>query len=208
MLLLPIFVEVSGMRTWQKRVLKGFTLLLAMVAVLYAFSSGPPPGRTGGFGESTCQDCHEFGPSDNGSFAILGVPDTYTPGQGYPIMVVLSQPGQMRWGFQLAARFQADGSQAGNLSITDPDNTQILMNDSGVQYVEHTSAGTYEGTADGPVSWGFTWTAPIDPSLGTVEFDAAGNAANGDHTPSGDYIYTTNVTSGAPSAGLKPVPRR
>ena len=197
------------MSAGHKRFLKAISLFTSMVVVMYAFSSGPPPGRTGGFGEHTCQDCHEFGPSDTGNFAILGVPDPYTAGQDYPITVMLSQPSQMRWGFQLAARFQADGSQAGNIRVTDPVNTQIRTSVDGcdpsdptcIQYIEHTSTGTYEGTPDGPVMWTFTWTAPSDPSLGRVEFDAAGNAADGDHTPLGDYIYTTSVTSGAPSNG-------
>ena len=200
------------MKSGHKKIVKSVTLFAATVAVVYAFSSGPPPGKTGGFGESTCMDCHQFGPDPSGSFTIAGVPDPYTPGQDYPITVTLGQPGQQRWGFELAARFQADGSQAGIITVTDPANTQIktivdgcdpTMDPTCVQYVEHTTAGTYEGTMDGPVSWTFTWTAPSDPSLGTVEFDAAGNAANGDHTPLGDYIYTTSVTSSAPFAGLK-----
>ena len=123
MLLLRELRRWSEMSAGHKRFLKAITLLTSMVVVMYAFSSGPPPGRTGGFGEHTCQDCHEFGPSDTGNFAILGVPDPYTAGQDYPITVMLSQPSQMRWGFQLAARFQADGSQAGNITVTDPDNT-------------------------------------------------------------------------------------
>jgi hypothetical protein len=138
---------------------------------------------------------------------ILGVPDQYIPGQDYPITVVLGQQGQSRWGFQLAARFQADGSQAGNLVVTDSENTQIRVSDSGVQYISHTSLGTQEGTPDGPVSWRFDWIAPDDPSLGTVELDAAGNAANGDHTPQGDFIYTTQVTSN-PTSGDDPKPAR
>ena len=210
------------MRTGHKRFIKGVTLLAATVAVVYAFSSGPPPGRTGGFGDTTCQDCHQFGADPSGSLTINGVPDPYTPGQDYPITVTLGMPGQQRWGFQLAARFQGDGSQtagsqAGLITVTDPDNTQIktvvngcdpTMDPTCVQFIEHTSTGTYLGTMDGPVSWTFTWTAPSDPTSGTVEFDAAGNAANGDGTPLGDYIYTTSATSGAPSMGPKAAPRR
>lgn len=171
---------------------KTVILMSTMVVVLYAFSTGPPPGHTGGFGEPTCQACHDFGPSD-GTFNILGVPDQYTPGEVYPITVEISQSGQVRWGFQLAARFQADGSQAGTLEVIDPDLTQI-MEQAGIQYIEHTSLGTMNGTPDGPVSWTFNWIAPDTPS-DTVQFNAAGNAANGDGTQFGDFIYTDEVTS-------------
>lgn len=172
-------------------VLKTFVLLFVMAVVLYAFSSGPPPGHTGGFGEPTCQRCHEFGPG-NGSFSIMGVPAQYTPGQAYPITVQIGQVGQSRWGFQLAVRFQSDASQAGTIQVTDPTNTQILEQN-GIQYIEHTSLGTRAGTPDGPVSWTFSWVAPS--ALAPVQFNAAGNAANNDGRPTGDFIYAAEVVT-------------
>ncbi len=163
-----------------------------MGVLVYAYSSGPPPGHTGGFGEPTCQVCHSFGPSD-GSFSILGAPAQYTPGEVYPITVEISQSGQARWGFQLAARFDNDETQAGSLIVTDPDNTQI-MEQGGIQYISHTFLGTQWGTLDGPVTWTFDWMAPTD-GTGTVRFNAAGNAADGDGTPDGDFIYTDETVS-------------
>ena len=177
-------------------------LLLAMVAFLYANSFGPPTRHTGGFGEPTCQSCHEFA-GEAGTFNILGVPEQYSPGMTYPIMVEISQPGQMRWGFQLAARFMADGVQAGTFELTDPMTTQITP-DADVQFVSHTSVGTYEGTPDGPVAWTFNWTAPPEGS-GPVQFNAAGNAANGDTLFDGDFIYSREVVS-MPARGVMPPP--
>ena len=42
----------------------------------------------------------------------------------------------------------------------------------------------------GPVEWHFDWIAP-DTDQGKIYFFAAGNAANGDFSSSGDHIFTT-----------------
>ena len=57
--------------------------------------------------------------------------------------------------------------------------------------MKHTSTGTYNGTSNGPVTWQFDWTVP-DPAVGTITFYAAGNAANGNGSTSGDYIYSVS----------------
>jgi hypothetical protein len=77
--------------------------------------------------------------------------------------------------------------------VTDSINTQWSTT-SGRQYIKQTSAGTYDGTSDGPVSWSFEWIAP-QPLAGTVTFYAAGNAANSGSGNKLDYIYTTSVSS-------------
>src|SRR5262249_13884214 len=60
-----------------------------------------------------------------------------------------------------------------------------------------TQQGTDLGTADG-TEWTFDWIAP-NADVGPVTFYAAGNAANGDDIPLGDYIYTTIASIGGPS---------
>ena len=74
----------------------------------------------------------------------------------------------------------------------------------GIQYVEHTSAGTRKGVADGPVEFRFKWIAP-DPKDGSVFFNAVGNAANSSGDPAGDYIYTAGAYSGVESLTAQPV---
>ncbi|MBI1748229.1 MAG: hypothetical protein HYR55_16845 [Acidobacteria bacterium] len=170
------------------------TILMAFTGLLLAFSAGPPLGRTGGFGESTCFDCHS-GPTPvdggGGTFTIEGVPPTYNPGADYAISVRLSQGAPaMRWGFELAVRRQADATQAG--ALTAGEGTQVRVS-AGVQYISHNSAGTRPGTPGG-TSWTFTWRAPA-AGAGVVQFNAAGNAANNDRTPSGDFIYTARATT-------------
>src|SRR5262245_4803592 len=162
-----------------------------------AFSSGPPAGYTGAPGEEpeACAECHV--PPDAGPGHItITAPQTYVPGQTYPITVTHSNsdPTRLRWGFELTALDTSD-EKAGNLQSLNSF-TQILNNQgpgSARQYIEHTAAGTFIGQQNG-ASWTFNWTAPaID--IGPVTFYAAGNQANNDGNTSGDNIYKTFVTS-------------
>src|SRR5690606_38196650 len=166
-------------------------------ALILAFSTGPIPGHTGGFNENSCHVCHlEFpvnsGHATGGQFYVAGVPKSYNPGSTYPVTVVISHPGQSRWGFQLSARFQESGEQAGTLVPTD-ENT-LIQEANGIQYISHTQVGTREGLRDGPVQFTFNWVAPTTGS-GPIFFNAAGNAANSSGDPLGDYIYTAGAYS-------------
>ena len=174
-------------------------LLWPLTAYLLGFSSGPLPRLTGGFQEQTCHSCHNSfrlneGRTRGGVFYLAGVPASYNAGQSYPITVLIGQPGQSRWGFELSVRAATSAKQAGELVPVD-EITQVKQAN-GIQYIEHTSAGTRRGTPNGPVEFHFNWIAP-DPSEGPVVFNAAGNAANSSEDPSGDYIYTAGAYSGA-----------
>jgi len=165
------------------------------VVTLWAYAEGPPFGLTGAFGEGTCQQCH-LGNSLNvsgGSLSIKNVPQNYTPGQTYPIQVVISRSGQQRWGFELAARETSNGRQAGTITSTSTATQLGVLG--GIQYIEHTSSGTSLGSAQG--TWTFNWTAPAT-SVGPVTFAAAGNAANGNFANTGDFIYTATAASQPP----------
>lgn len=163
-------------------------LVLSLPAILIARSSNPPDAKTGAPGEGTCRDCHSSYPlnSGDGSFSIIAPPE-FAADQTYTMSVVISDPGQMRWGFELTPL------DIGTITITDPTHTQ-QSSSGGRIYVKQTSAGTYNGTPNGPVSWEFDWTAPSDPP-DHVDFYAAGIAANANGGTSGDYVYTTSVTS-------------
>jgi uncharacterized repeat protein (TIGR01451 family) len=165
---------------------------------VHAFSAGPPAGYTGAPNEEpeACAECHV--PPDAGSGKIfISAPQTYVPGQTYPITVTHTNPDQtrLRWGFELTVLDTASDEKAGELHSLDG-LTQILNNagpGSARQYIEHTAAGTFVGQQNG-ATWTFNWTAPaID--VGPVIFYAAGNQANNDGNTSGDYIYKTFVVS-------------
>lgn len=163
-----------------------------------AFSAGPPAGYTGAPLEEpeACAECHV--PPDAGTGRIsITAPQTYVPGQTYPITVTHTNadPTRLRWGFELTVLDNASDEKAGDLQNNDS-TTQVLNNtgpNSARQYIEHTAGGTFIGQQNG-ASWTFNWTAP-STDVGPVTFYAAGNQANNDGNTSGDYIYRTFVAS-------------
>jgi len=163
---------------------------------VHAFSAGPPAGYTGAPGEEpeACAECHVPPDAGTGKIAITA-PQTYVPGQTYPITVTHTNadPTRLRWGFELTVLDTASDEKAGELQSTNG-LTQILNNagpGSARQYIEHTAAGTFVGQQNG-ASWTFNWTAPA-VDVGPVTFYAAGNQANNDGNTSGDNIYKTFV---------------
>jgi uncharacterized repeat protein (TIGR01451 family) len=170
---------------------------------VHAFSAGPPAGYTGAPQEEpeACAECHV--PPDAGTGQIsITAPQTYVPGQTYPITVSHTNADltRLRWGFELTVLDTASDEKAGELQNIDG-LTQILNNagpNSARQYIEHTSVGTFVGQQNG-ASWTFNWTAP-STDVGPVTFYAAGNQANNDGNTSGDYIYKTFVASAPASS--------
>jgi hypothetical protein len=139
----------------------------------------------------------------NGSIALLGLPAGYEPGLTYSVTLRLADPGQGRWGFELTAIDDVNLDQAGTLIATDPVNTQLSDNPGpDPDYLKHTTEGTHDGVPDGPVTWSFDWTAP---AAGNVTFYAAGNAADGNGAPTGDYIYLLERPVSA-TTGVTPEP--
>ncbi|HEX9793667.1 MAG TPA: choice-of-anchor V domain-containing protein [Planctomycetota bacterium] len=181
-------------------------LALLAVAPLPAgswLSAGPPDDKAAAppeFGQ--CYDCHTtLGQpinSGDGALAILGVPPAYQPGATYALQVVLQDPGQSRWGFELTET-DAAGATRGAFVLQDPAATQLSV--SGARtFVKHRSAGTRRGVPDGPVAWNVDWTAPA-AGAGTLTFWAAGNAANNRGNVSGDAIYSTAAASAEAGSG-------
>jgi uncharacterized repeat protein (TIGR01451 family) len=170
---------------------------------VHAFSAGPPAGYTGAPQEEpeACAECHV--PPDAGTGKIfITAPQTYVPGQTYPITVTHTNidTSRLRWGFELTVLDNASDEKAGELQST-TGLTQVLNNagpGSARQYIEHTAAGTFVGQQNG-ASWTFNWTAPAT-DVGPVTFYAAGNQANNDGNTSGDYIYKTFVASAPASS--------
>ncbi len=181
------------------------TVLLMASPLIAAYLDGPPPAHTGGFDEPSCRACH-FGAEPNdpaGALALAGVPDHYTPGQRYILTITLGREAMARGGFQLSARFAAGmeaGSQAGSLAATG-DRVEVVSNGEPVQYAHHTADGVVL-TQDASARWKVEWTAP--GAGGNVVFHVAGNAANGDDSAFGDYIYTTRATT-RPAGSADPV---
>jgi hypothetical protein len=169
-------------------------ILPAVPLVATAFRDGPLPGFTGGFNEPACTQCHFDNPPNapGGTLRIEGVPSTYTPGRRYALTISVARPGLTHGGFELASRFSAGpqaGRQAGTLTGLDARTRVIQSPDHAVQYIQHTRAGAE--AAAGEARWRVEWIAP-DRGQGDVTFHVAGNAANGDESPLGDFIYTAS----------------
>ena len=182
--------------------------MAAAPAALFAHSYGPGPGYSGAPGDQLCVACHGgTANSFNGSVTIsFAGAASYTPGQIMHVKVTISDPAQQRWGFEVSPRLASDpkSSGAGNLATVDA-NTQLTPSNGTLQWIEHTTAGTRNGTPNG-VAFDFDWTAPATDS-GDVTFYVAANAANGNGSPTGDHIYTTTATLSAASSSAKPAIR-
>lgn len=162
-----------------------------------AYADGAPPGFSGGFGESSCDACH-FEAAVNtppGRVTLTGVPERYVPGGRYPLAITLSRPGMLIGGFQLAARFDGNGTQAGTLAPGPGEDQRIRIEPGKIQYANQRQAGT-DLAEPGSAKWTVLWTAPTSP--GTVRFHVAANAADKDEAARGDYVYTAAATSRAP----------
>lgn len=174
-----------------------FRLLLSISFLFFGFAirlsgkpSRPNAKLTGGFGESTCLHCHSShqlneGRILGGDFEIEGIPAEYEAGKRYNLTIRMAHPGQSRWGFELSARSAHQASQAGQLIAVDS-NTHVKEED-GISYIMHANAGS-RSVAD-RASFSFIWIAP-ESAAGIILFNAAGNAANANDEPVGDYVYT------------------
>ncbi|MBI4472992.1 MAG: hypothetical protein HY646_10015 [Acidobacteria bacterium] len=179
-----------------------FTLVLGLVwtGYLFAYILGPDPASNGVFGNALAcatAGCHT-GASPNssgGSVTLSGLPSTWTPGQTYSLSVTIARTGQRVFGFQLSAVTDSTSQQAGTLAAGNS-RVQVVCGDSrgrqvncsttgAVQFAEHVNAQLVTST------YSVNWTAPSSASIGTVRFNVAGNAANGDNSNQGDFIYTS-----------------
>ncbi|HMT06510.1 MAG TPA: hypothetical protein PKA82_00795 [Pyrinomonadaceae bacterium] len=156
---------------------------------------GPPAGRTGAPGESTCTSCHSSNPATG--LMSISAPTTYVPGQTYTIQVVHATQDMSRraWGFELTA-LSAGNVAAGTFANT----TSFTRTRTGNNrfYVEQNTAGVFSGQSGG-ASWSFTWTAPTT-DVGPVTIYAAGLQADDDQGEGNDQTYTGTavVQSSAP----------
>jgi len=187
-----------------------FVLVVAGIALSlsspsFAHSFGPPNGFCGDPPlYETCIACHSSYPLNSGlgHVAVSGMPASYYPNTTYPLTLTVVTPGQVRWGFEATMIKTSDQSRGGHLLPVDSSLVQVSRGSgSDRDYIKQTTAGTFNGQHD-QASWQITWTAP-DVGSGTTHFYLAGNGANGDGTPNGDFIYTTDVAVPEnPNAGV------
>jgi hypothetical protein len=156
----------------------------------HAYAEGAPPGFSGGFKEDSCHACHFHAEvnAPGGRVTIEGVPERFADGERYTLIVTLTRTGMKRAGFQLAARFKDSGAQAGTLAPGSGERERVAVErQGGVQYAGHKQAGSSVGGADA-ARWTIEWTAP--KRGGPVMFHVSANAADGNDSADGDFVYT------------------
>lgn len=147
---------------------------------------------TGGFGEETCRSCHfdyDLNP-DGGTLSVSGIPQKITEGEIVDIQITVEREELGRAGFQLSARYKS-GKQAGQFKIN---NDRIMLSKSvpdSLEYVQHSTTGT-EVVDQGKGRWTISWQAPDELSEPII-FNIAANAANGDQSEFGDFIYVRDL---------------
>jgi hypothetical protein len=160
-----------------------------------AYAEGAPAGFTGGFGEQSCDGCH-FDKALNekpGQLTIAGAPERFIPGERYTLTITLSRPAMAVAGFQLAARFENGGAQAGTLSPGPGEEKRVKVEtQSNIQYANQRVEGSAPAEP-GAARWSLVWTAP--QAGGAVLIHASANAADKDGSTRGDFVYTAMTTS-------------
>ena len=151
---------------------QGLTVLVVFVLLALAPFSQVTAKDDGIYNRSNGCGCH----SNSGSVTaqLTGLPTAYTPGTSYGLTVAMSTTPNTG-GFNL---------EVSKGALSNPDsNTQVSSN--GFQATHGFSPGT--------TTWTMDWTAPASGS-GSVQFDLAVLAANGNGGTSGD-AYNTLSTS-------------
>lgn len=174
--------------------------LATIITASLVFAFSPDIGRsTGAPGEATCGAslCHNTY-NDNlpgGSLVITCSDSAWSPGELLTFHVALNRPGQSAWGFQAEYTLANNMSDHGALVNSTP-YTKIIS-DLGPYFkqlsVESNGAGLFYGVSDTAPGWDFQWRAPNVTPGGRLDVYAGGLAANGDHMPAFDYVYTAHI---------------
>jgi hypothetical protein len=165
----------------------------------HEYAEGAPAGFSSGFKEDSCHACHFHEPlnSGDGRLTIEGVPPSFDAGQRYTLTVTLTRAGMKRAGFQLATRFKDGGAQAGTLAPGPDEEVRVAVaSQSGVQYAGHKKGGSSVGETD-VTRWSVVWIAPDHG--GPVIIHVSANAADGNESADGDFVYTTASESASAS---------
>ena len=174
-------------------------LFCLLPAILLAYEDGPPIRRTGAQidGGLNCTACHTPGNSSaSGGITIEAA--NYNPGVRQTIRVILQHPQAIRWGFQLTARPVSDETKSAG-TFQQNETVQVRCDGPGElgtaapcsSSVPEFAMHRLAEDASSPMVFEVAWDPPAD-GVGDVVFYAAGNAANHDHQPTGDRIFTTS----------------
>jgi hypothetical protein len=128
-----------------------------------------------------------------GSLVVEGWAGCYQPGSTHSLLVTLHHPGMAAGGFQLAVRFAADTTQAGELEVPEPERDRVaILLERGTRFAHHTLEGSGPVRPD-EARWTLGWVAPAEG--GAVRLHVAAVAGDGDDSQLGDTVYTLELAS-------------
>lgn len=185
----------------MRKIVKVYLTLIILFFVATASINSNPNADTGHTGATGtyCTSCHSDYSlnSGGGSVTVSGLPSGfYQAGVAYPFTVTVNFPSATikKWGFAIKAVNPTGGAAVGTFSTTNTTYTRISNNEATSKTAPSTAAGANSYTFTG-----LTWTAPTTGSTTpTVKFYYVGNAADGDGSEAGDYIYAGNVSIALP----------
>jgi Secretion system C-terminal sorting domain len=164
------------------------TILLSLVLISASsfvfISNSGIAAQTGSPGEATCSNCHGGGSSSASAITISSTPsfsnNEYVPGTTYTIEITVSASGFSKFGFGCEI-LNASNANAGLIQTAGPGVKFLNVNVQGTQRKNavHTTGKLNSGSA----TFTFEWVAS---QTGAVTIYAAGNAANGNNSTTGD----------------------
>ena len=179
-------------------------LALVMTPLLVQGNSGgPPSGKTGAPGDTTCANlgCH----TGTGNPFMTGIElnfgaggANYTPG-GARQTWTLSGPSATVYGFQMTARLASDERLTAAGTFTPITGQAVLCGDGGERPAAGCRASTpieylqHDGSPFRSLPITIQWTPPAT-NLGDVRIFVALNSANGNGSNTGDRITIANFT--------------
>ena len=178
---------IFGFLTFQILYNENPHLTLGKFKASFFYTGGSPAGKTGAPGEGNCTQCHA-GMVNSGlttSTLTSSGNNEYVPGNTYNLTLDI-QNGSTKNGFQIVVLDSISNSNAGNLTITDANNTKLISGNNR-SYISHKAPGT------SLTNWSFDWTAPSS-NVGPITFYYAYNVTNNASNSSGDQIYLSNFT--------------
>ena len=157
-------------------------------------AGGSPAGKTGAPGEGNCTGCHAGSTLDGTSENVLivttggNVVTDYIPGATHQVSLTLSSNPSKK-GFQ-AIVLDSNNDMMGDFNAG---NGTSISSQGSKKYVNHTSSSNTNATT----TWTWDWIAP-STATGPAKFYVAANSANGNGNTSGDAIYLSQHSLGAP----------
>lgn len=162
-------------------------------------SGGSPGGKTGAPGEGNCTGCHAGSTLDGTSENVLivtsggNVVTDYIPGATHQVSLTMSSNPPKK-GFQ-AIVLDSNNDMMGDFNAGS--GTSISSQGS-KKYANHTSSSNTNATT----TWTWDWIAPAS-AVGPATFYVASNSANGNGNTSGDAIYLSQHSLGAPFGDIE-----